>query len=79
MGIFGKRTIPCPVCAAELPKAENKLGHWMEHVNVLSAGDQAGSYIFICSCGPSEVCWEKDFQAAAGMAVHMMQKHHVNM
>jgi hypothetical protein len=79
MGLFGSRTIACPACSQELSKGENKIVHWMSHVSQLTAGSKAGSYIFNCACGPSDLCWDDNFKAAAGMSVHMQQKHQIPM
>jgi hypothetical protein len=79
VGLFGRKSVACPACSEQLPKNDNKLGHWLSHVSQLQAGSKVGCYIFTCACGPSDLCWEDDFRAAAGMSVHMQQKHQIPM
>lgn len=56
-----------------------RIGHWMRHVSQLQSGNKAGSYIYSCSCGPSDLRWEHDYQAAAGLSLHMMERHSIAM
>lgn len=79
MGLFGKKLVACPACSEDLDRSENKMGHWMSHVTTLTSGEKAGSYIWTCACGSSDQCWEKDFQAAAGLSLHMVQRHQIPM
>jgi len=49
--------------------------HWYEHVTPISVGEGAGGFTWACSCGPSDMWWKEDYQAAAGLAVHMRERH----
>lgn len=77
MGLFGKKTVPCPICREELEKSGNKVSHWLGHAQMIPVGEGAGSYTWRCACGPADMYWERDYQAGAGLAVHMMQRHYI--
>jgi hypothetical protein len=76
MGLFGKNTIACPACDADVDKRE-KMDHWLGHTYVIVDGEGSGSYTWKCKCGPADMYWAKDHQAAAGMAVHMARRHQI--
>lgn len=80
MGVFSKKLVTCPICEAGLPKNENKFDHWESHVRQISPGhgDASGQYTWECSCGPSGMKWPKIGGAAAGMALHMLQRHGID-
>lgn len=71
MGIFGKKTIDCPICGRQLPRNENKIPHWEEHVRLIEHGEGAGGYTWTCACGPADMYWPKELHAAAGLGMHM--------
>ena len=80
MGLFTKKLATCPICDAGLPANENKMGHWLEHCDEIPQGKEgAGGYTWNCSCGPAPMYWPKDFAAAAGLSLHMMQRHSIQM
>jgi hypothetical protein len=65
----------CPICEGEIFGALD-LSHWEGHVHVIESGSAAGSYTWACNvCGPSDMCWAESFKAAAGLGVHMMERH----
>ena len=75
MGFFSKKALDCPICRAELPKSGPKLDHWEIHVRLIEHGEGAGSYTWTCFCGPADMYWPKEYNAAAGLGVHMQQRH----
>lgn len=78
-GLFGRRTVPCPICQQELVKSENKMDHWIGHARPIPSGAGAGCFTWRCVCGPADMIWEKDHQAGAALAVHMMQRHSLSI
>lgn len=75
MKLFKKEQPRCPICGSPVSGALD-LSHWEEHVHAVELGSAAGSYTWTCnSCGPSDMCWHKSFKAAAGLGVHMMERH----
>lgn len=84
MGLFsGSNRTPrglrdCPVCDESVPKAELKMNgvHLRTHVHAIQSGEGAGGYTFRCRCGPADMYWDDEFKALAGLAVHLMERHH---
>ena len=84
MGLFSKRvkTITCPICSSEIEQSTGaQLGHWESHVWQIpeGQGDASGQYSWDCVCGPAGLKWPKPDHAAAGLAVHMMERHGVRV
>jgi hypothetical protein len=80
MGLFKQKLVTCPICDAGLPAKESKFDHWLEHcVQIPDGVEGAGGYTWICKCGPADMYWPKDFHAAAGLALHMKQRHLIRM
>ena len=76
MGLFKRQKSQCPICNQEIASsALDALPHWMEHVALVTSGEAAGGYSWRCICGPSDMWWQEDYQAASGLAVHMMERH----
>ena len=66
-------TAACPLCVSCLPSPGSRLQHWIGH----TAEIEGGGYTWTCHCGPSVMYWEDDYQAAAGLAIHMLDMHHI--
>lgn len=76
MGLFGRKKPLCPICNEELSQgALDEYSHWLAHVAPIESGEGAGGYTWRCICGPSGMWWELDYQAASGLAVHMIERH----
>lgn len=79
MGLFKQKLVTCPICDGGIPARDNKLPHWESHVVQIPAGRQgAGGYTWTCACGPSDQYWPAEFSAAAGLAMHMQQRHYID-
>lgn len=65
----------CPICGELLPPRGLKLQHWMRHVLRIGTSPTTFGYTWICECGPAEMCWERPYQAGAGLAIHMLDLH----
>lgn len=76
MGLFGKRVTLCPICDSELPK-DGRMMHWEGHVTEIpeGQGDASGQYTWQCACGPANMKWPKSSGAAAGLGLHMQERH----
>lgn len=84
MGLFNKtpKTISCPICHGEVEKGKfEQKNHWLTHVTVIpdGQGDASGQYTWTCICGPAGLKWKTDEAAAAGMIMHMEQRHGIPM
>ncbi len=85
MPLFGKKRVQtCPICQAELDGkagAMDLTSHWQEHVEVIppGQGDASGQFTWKCTCGPAGMKWENDFAAAAGLCMHMTERHGFRM
>jgi hypothetical protein len=79
MGLFKKKLATCPICDAGMPASGNKMGHWLEHSYQIPAGHEgAGGYTWKCACGPAAEYWPHDAGAAAGLGIHMQQRHGIS-
>lgn len=85
MGFFGKRTkmISCPICRNEFESTSTgaRLNHWEQHVRPIpeGQGEASGQYTWECACGPSGMKWPRIGDAAAGMALHMNNRHGIEI
>jgi hypothetical protein len=80
VGLFKQKLATCPICDAGIPLNGNKLHHWETHVVQIPQGREgAGGYTWTCTCGPSDTYWPKDFSAAAGLGLHMEQRHAIKL
>lgn len=76
MGLFSRRTNQCVICGADVGRsAMDAMGHWSEHVTEIEEGEGAGGFTWTCACGPSGMWWSEDYQAAAGLTMHMIEQH----
>lgn len=78
MGLFTKKLVLCPICNADLGKQGSNLDHWeTQHVTEIpeGQGDASGQYTWVCSCGPANMKWPKTYGAAAGLGLHMQERH----
>ncbi len=76
MGLFGKsRGVVCPVCQEDLGRRPNMGAHNMAHV--LAAEDGGAGFMWRCGCGGYDGVWEQEFGAAAGLTMHMLQRHQI--
>jgi hypothetical protein len=80
MGLFGKKLTTCPICNAGIPSGESR-SHWSTHVRQIPAGegDASGQYTWDCKCGPSGRKWQHEGQANSGLAVHMYERHNIEI
>lgn len=80
MPLFGKKTTTCPICAAAIEKGGTR-NHWNSHVRQIppGQGDASGQYTWECVCGPAGMKWPTVAGANAGMALHMMQRHGIEL
>jgi hypothetical protein len=76
MGLFGKKQITCPMCHADIAKVD-RIDHWISHVRQIppGQGDASGQYTWECVCGPARLKWPKTLDAAAGLGLHMEERH----
>jgi hypothetical protein len=74
MGLFSK-PMPCPICREDIGRVSRKLDHWETHIVRIAQGEGAGNYTWRCQCGPSSMHWPSDIAAAAGLGLHMQQRH----
>jgi len=79
MPLFRKRVTPCPICEYNIDASGNKMDHWLGHVFRIESGECVGGFSWRCMCGPSDMYWAKDIQAASGLALHMMQRHAISI
>ena len=79
MGAFEVEVVACPICEAALPITGYRLAHWLGHTVKIAIGRGAGGYTWTCSCGPSAMYWDHDFQAGAGLAIHMLDLHDIEV
>lgn len=82
MGLFGKKvakTVSCPICEEGLPLRVGHFAHWETHVTVIpeGQGDASGQFTWRCRCGPANMKWPRVEGAAAGLALHMNQRHSI--
>lgn len=80
MGLFRKRMAACPICESELEAGAQmgtKLAHFNSHVQQIPPGngEASGQYTWVCACGPAGMKWPHDAGAAAGLALHLQQRH----
>jgi hypothetical protein len=71
MGLFGKKQETCPICDAGISKGGlmmHNLGH------AVPATDGPG-YMWKCACGEKDGVWDAETGAAAGLTMHMSQRH----
>jgi len=81
MPLFGKKTTTCPICKASI---EMGIGYIMSHCEEAHVrqippgqGDASGQYTWECVCGPAGMKWPTTAGAAAGLTLHMGQRHGV--
>ena len=79
VGIFSRTPILCPACKENLSRSGDLMDHCLEHVYEIPSGAAAGFFTWSCGCGPSDMKWPQDYHAAAGMAVHMRQRHSIGI
>jgi hypothetical protein len=80
VGLFSRRPTHCPICTAELDKRDH-WRHWDTHVQQIpeGEGDASGQYTWRCVCGPAGMKWPKAGGASAGLALHMQQRHSIEL
>ncbi len=76
MGLFGKKLITCPICQAGIEKVD-RVDHLLLHVRQIppGQGDASGQYTWECVCGPAGLKWPKADHAAAGLGLHLWERH----
>jgi hypothetical protein len=76
MGLFSKKQIICPICQQNIVKVD-RFEHWLTHVRQIppGQGDASGQYTWECVCGPAELKWPRASGAAAGLGLHMEERH----
>lgn len=74
MGLFSKKKITCPICKES---ASDGINHYESHVRQIPPGhgNASGQYTWECVCGPSGKKWQKEVGAAAGLMLHMQDRH----
>lgn len=84
VGLFRSKPRPgatCPLCNEEMVKGSS-LAHWEKsHVQEIGPGQgvASGQFTWTCTCGPAGMKWERETAAAAGLAMHMQEKHGIQM
>jgi len=85
--LFGKkspRTITCPFCSEQVEDSSDaKMAHWETHLIPVTDNNGQLAFAFECPrCGPSDLAWGGGrpeevarSTAAAGVAVHVMERH----
>jgi hypothetical protein len=79
MGLFGKKQLStCPICGTGMEEGvSNTMAHCASHVLQIPPGygDLSGQWTWECVCGPADMIWPHDIGAAAGLALHLQQRH----
>jgi hypothetical protein len=72
MGLFSKKLDTCPICDAGIEP-----GHLASHnlSHAIPSPDGGGDYMWECSCGEKDGMWNQTMGAAAGLTLHMNQRH----
>lgn len=80
MGLFKKKPLPCPICSIDLLQVR-KMEHWESHVTVIpeGQGEASGQFTWRCWCGPANMKRPKSGNAAAGLALHMNERHYISI
>lgn len=76
MGLFGKKVSTCPVCDLVLAKNENMGLHNLKHV--IPSPDGGPGFGWQCGCGDADGVWDGKAGAAAGLTMHMQQRHGIS-
>lgn len=74
MGLFKKKLDTCIICDAGVERGE-MLQHNLTHAE--PAPDGGGDFIWRCACGEVDGAWDEPYGAAAGLTLHMTQRHGV--
>jgi hypothetical protein len=67
----------CPVCGAALGLGTSVMMHNLDHA--LPAEDGESGYMWRCGCGEADGVWDNEMGAAAGLTVHMQQRHGIRV
>jgi hypothetical protein len=73
-----KKSKSCPICEINLGKVDT-IAHWAEHIYPVTGPNGMTLYSWRCACGKeSDLHWDDEFGAQAGMGVHMLKTHSIN-